>query len=562
MAEKHIKHYLNGATLIYYRQNINSTTDATIGFLCGARKDGKKKGLAHALEHSIFDGFDDVKKEDLYQIFRQTGTVQNAFTSNECIATEFNTPNATFEQILKLNSDMFSKRNFSEYEWKRERKVILQELYMTVDGRRTIENLAEEMKLKDKILGSPETLNQITTKDFTTFADKYFITDNMVISVVSSLPYNEVKRAVENNFINKFPKNSKNKVRIKVKPVKFEDEQIIKDIPYAQSFDIQFMFKGLNGVEKNDLYTRFEDWYFNNFAGKLYERFRVKEPLVYTSSFFNYPVLNSNLKLFAIKTSPNNVNKCIDAMTEILRDVIMKGVTEEDFKLFKEAMLAERARKTNIKTYDATDLFFDYIYGSKPFVRNFFNKLMALKREDVNSYLKRVYGQSKLIVLLSGDIVKGQNMVDVSKYPMNAVSNEKLFKDMLNVDEFYNIDEILDKFRYYQIIGLYDEVEKMKQEHPIDNIEYTGKLPKVKKKDIINAWNKTKKEKQEKIKLLRNQTKSRYSKCILKSYNGELPKVEKEDVIKAIRKTKREQNKQKKLQEEAKLAELEMKKEN
>ena len=30
MAEKHIKRYPNGAVLIYYRQNINSTTDVTI----------------------------------------------------------------------------------------------------------------------------------------------------------------------------------------------------------------------------------------------------------------------------------------------------------------------------------------------------------------------------------------------------------------------------------------------------------------------------------------------------------------------------------------------------
>ena len=75
MAEKHIIKYPNGATLIYYKQNVNSSTDVTIGFLGGASLDGKKTGLAHALEHSFFLGTPELKKEEMYKIFQQTGTV-------------------------------------------------------------------------------------------------------------------------------------------------------------------------------------------------------------------------------------------------------------------------------------------------------------------------------------------------------------------------------------------------------------------------------------------------------------------------------------------------------
>lgn len=502
MAEKHIKKYPNGATLIYYRQNINSTTDVTMGFLSGSRFDGKKTGLAHALEHSIFCGLGDMNERDLYKLFKQTGTIHNAFTNNEVIATTFNTPNKHFEEIFKLDSAMFLKRDFSEVRWQKEKKAILQELYMSLDdeGITSIES-DRSKKPKDYILGSPKTLNMIKAKDLADYADKRFVSDNMVISVVSSLPYNEVKKVVEENFIYKFPSDKRKKIDINVQSYPLKNELIEKDKPYANSFNIQFLFKGLDGVEKNDLMLRFEDWYFNDFAGKLYEKLRLDNQLVYSSSFVSVPVLNSNLKAFVVKTSPQNANRCVEVLTEILREAIKNGVSEKDFELFKQSMLEERARKTNIKTYDSDKLFFDYVYGKKPFVRNFFNKLMDLKREDVNEYLKNVYGKSNLSVLYKGDVIKAQNIKVYEKngllypidktYPINVVSDEQLVKDYRNVHPLYTLEDIIALYKYWDEIQM--EILKLeleeKQKYKLHLNDYSNyKFPKISRKKILKSF--------------------------------------------------------------------------
>lgn len=462
MAEKHIKKYPNGATLIYYRQNINSTTDVTMGFLCGSRFDPKgKEGTAHAVEHSIFNNLiAGMDEPGLYNFFKKTGTIHNAFTTNDVVATTFNTPNKNFEAIFKIDSEMFANHKFNENRWAKERKAILQEIYMVLDEK-GISSLEanRSAKTRDKILGTPYSLNRITAKDLEEYADTRFITDNMIISVVSSLPYNEVKKVVEENFINKFPSNAKRKIDIKKQTYDFESKLNAVDEPYANSFVIEFVFKGLDGVEKNDLMTRFENWYFNEFAGKLYERLRYKNQLVYTSSFLSLPVLNSNLKAFEITTSPENANRCIEVLSEILREAIKNGVSEEDFALFKQAMLEKRARKTNIKTYQSEKLFNDYVYGKKSFVRNFFNKLMSLDRETVNKYLKDVYGKSNLMVAYVGDMAKAQNIKLIGKngvmvpvdhtYPINVVSDEQIVKDYLSINPLYTLDDILILYRYW-----------------------------------------------------------------------------------------------------------------
>lgn len=439
MAEKHIIKYPNGATLIYYRQNINSTTKVTAGFLCGSSKDGKKKGLAHALEHALFHGTSDLTKEETYEIFRETGTSQNAFTGHDYIATEFDCPNSNVEQIFKINGDMLAKQNFDEKEWNRERKVILQELYMTMD----IEGVAGS-----DILGDATTLSKITTQDFIDYKNKYFVTDNMVISVVSSLPFEDIKEYAEKYFIGKFKSNPNNKVTIKKRRMDFHDNEVLADVPNAKSFNILFLLKGYQDVERNDLYTRFENWYFNDFAGKLFKKLRLDQPLVYTANFQNYEVPYLKLKVFNILTSPENVNKCIDAMTDILRDLIEKGISEKDFKLFQETMLAKRERKTNIKTYDSGKLFNDYIYGETPFVKDFFKKLMSLTREDINNYLKEVYGNSQLEVQLNGDILKAENVFDIMANPLvSLLLTNKGFKDLKkNEIPLYTFDQIKRKY--------------------------------------------------------------------------------------------------------------------
>lgn len=505
MAEKHILKYPNGATLIYYKQNVNSTTDVTMGFLCGSDKDGEKKGLAHALEHSIFHGTEEMDEKEMYEIFRQTSTNQNAFTTQDFICTTFNCPNKNVEKVFKINADMLAKQNFKEEDWKKERKVILQELYLSHkdDDSMLIHLTAgnKTVKSSDDLLGNLDTLSAITTQDFVDYKNKYFITDNLVVSVVSSMPYEDVKNMVEQHFINRFPKNEENKVKITKRRYKFKDAEVIKDMPGSETFDITFLLKGHQKVEKNDLFTTFEDWYFNAFAGKLYQKFRIENQLVYSAYFANVEPVGLKLKSFNISTSPENVNKCIDVMTGIFKDIIEKGVTEEEFNAFRETMLAERERKTNLKMHQSSNLFIEYVYGDKIFVKNFFDKLMNLSREEINEYFRKVYTRSMLNVVLKGDMVVAQKLFDISKHPFCAMSSETLTQKLGDTGEpIYDIGEILVK--YNPLIKVLADLEISAKFNFVDTAkEEKLKHPKFKKQiRSVLAANKKRKIAEEKQK--------------------------------------------------------------
>lgn len=455
MAEKHIIKYPNGATFIYYQQNVNSSTDVTIGFLGGASLDEKKLGLAHALEHSFFFGTDKLSKEEIYEKFSQTGTNYNAYTSQDCIAAIFDCPSSSFEQILKIYSDMLINKNISEEEFEREKKVILQELYMTLDNEKydILDYLADKNTYKkgSQILGNFNTLSNLTVKDLVEYKEKNFVTNNMVISVVSNLPYEKVKPLIEKYLIERFPTNMENTVKLKSIKYNFNNRQYLIDMQDKKSFALYFMFKGLKNAEKNELFSYFEDWYFNGFAGELLKNMRLQNPFVYTSNFGNIRLTNLNIKNFSILTSPENVNDCILEFTSILRNLIQNGISEKEFKLFQETMIAERERKTNIKNHNSTNLFSNYIYGEKPFVKGFYEKLMSITRDDINQYFRKVYGNGRLIVECIGDIYKAENRFFLEDYQgYNALTNEAflnfVLEKKLQETPIYGINEILDQF--------------------------------------------------------------------------------------------------------------------
>ena len=401
--EKHIKVYPNGATLVYCKQNTSNTTDVAMGFICGSNRDGNKKGLAHALEHSLFNGTNDMTRDEIHKVLLDTNTDHHGYTNDNFIISTFCCPNPFVEKIIKLNSDMWSCNKYDEHEWKRERKIILQELNIAIDRNDVCDTL-----------GSPITLSKITTQDFIDYKKNNFFTNNMLICVISSLPYNQIKGYFEKYFISKFPTDARKKLAIKPRHYQLKDELTILDTPDYNSFEIRLLFQGLYDNDKNAIYEEFENWYFDGADGKLYENLRLKAPLSYSLGFGSYLQDRSDchIKEFAVITSPKNVQKCIDILCDTIYNLSTNGITDVEFASFKKAMLAKREGKVSAKYDDALDLVLNYTYNNKrPFEVDYFDKVMALTKEDINKYLKTVYKKSNVELRLIGDTAEAQNEI-------------------------------------------------------------------------------------------------------------------------------------------------------
>lgn len=164
--------------------------------------DGKKisapAGIAHFLEHKMFE----LPQRDVSGEFAALGANVNAFTSYDMTAYFFSCTE-NFTQSLRLLLEFVSTPYFPEESVTRELGIIDQEIGMNEDNpdTRIFENLTEKMytrhPIRVPILGTRESLREITPQLLHDCHRAFYTPANMVLCVVGDVEEKEVLSIAE-----------------------------------------------------------------------------------------------------------------------------------------------------------------------------------------------------------------------------------------------------------------------------------------------------------------------------------------------------------------------------
>ena len=151
-------------------------------------------GVAHYLEHKMFDlpGDRDVSAE-----FAAMGAMTNAFTSYDMTAYYFSCTE-NFEGCLKLLLEFVSTPYFTAESVEKERGIIDQEIGMNEDAPDSVifENLMQSVfenhPIRVPILGTSETIREITPEILHTCHEAFYNPANMLLCVVGDVEPEEV----------------------------------------------------------------------------------------------------------------------------------------------------------------------------------------------------------------------------------------------------------------------------------------------------------------------------------------------------------------------------------
>ena len=429
MEKNQIYKFPNGATLIYAPQNVNNITYATIGFSCGAKCDPEDKaGLSHILEHMLFHDTKTVKEEAFQKLIKVTDSKTNAFTSKDCIAFEFNCLNSNFETILKSHSNLVVNRKFDEKMLEKEKKIVLQEKSSSINNSiigMGIDNLTDEdlpfrlvsggdkMTIED-ILGNENSLNNIHAQDLEKYAKKYFVSENLIISISTKLSFEQVKDYCDKYLVSKLKSNPKNIIKCEEPKYTYikQDKMILKDVENKETFDIKFIFKN-NITNRLDSmkYALLEHYIFQDFDGLLMKELRTKRQITYTSYFQEHKFTNFFLKELDILTDYRHAHEALEATIDILKKLVTKGITKADMNGFYIQMMNKKEVKRYAVKYNTTDLFYSHLQGKKIFdKKDIYNAALKISLDEANKYFRDTYGCSNVGIILSGDMYKVSNI--------------------------------------------------------------------------------------------------------------------------------------------------------
>ena len=155
-------------------------------------RDSKKKtypkGIAHFLEHKLFER---ENSEDIMAAFTKLGADSNAFTSFTNTSYLFSTSDNVAE-CLDLLDELVTSFNITEESVERERDIIQQEREMYQDDPdsclffKTLANLYPETPLASDIVGTEDSIEDISLEDLRDNFDEFYTPVNSQIFLVGN----------------------------------------------------------------------------------------------------------------------------------------------------------------------------------------------------------------------------------------------------------------------------------------------------------------------------------------------------------------------------------------
>ena len=405
-----------GETLVYFKHNINNTTEYYAGFYGGSCLD-EIPGTTHYLEHILHQETPNTSHEERAKFVAEHNIRTNAFTSQDFMVFYTDAPNSFLDEAMAMDSEFLFNKTFKKETIDNERPAIEEEINSRKQEAVTfplyLSNSVFGMKFD--LLGTHQDIAKIDKDVLVKYIDENFVAENMFMIVRSNLEFEEIKEKFMKHFAHKAKSDPKKRVLLKkyhYDPMgNFMQIQINNT---QKTVEIDIAYKMTRSSRECDLYTYVEDYVFNNsFHGRLLKKLRTENGLVYSAGFYPVDIVGGmNYSIFTITTSKEKLNRALEVFGEIITDIGKNGITQDELDNLKNKILiAEQDRATGQKNVALENLLVRYLNCDELFYNNQLHKVKDLTLEQVNRHFKKVYNQKDVFMMVAGDI-DYQNMYD------------------------------------------------------------------------------------------------------------------------------------------------------
>ncbi len=184
----------NGLEIIYIPQKSTSVTVQIMVKIGSAIEKPEELGLAHFLEHILFEGTP--KRPNSFLIaneIEKVGGAFNAYTTHERTCYYAKVPKKHFKSTLNVLSDIIQHPLFQKESVEKEKKVVLKEIDMVHDDAHSLQwiELQKELYPNSKSLhptyGTKKIVQNLTPKKIATFFKTYYHPKNITIAIVGEV---------------------------------------------------------------------------------------------------------------------------------------------------------------------------------------------------------------------------------------------------------------------------------------------------------------------------------------------------------------------------------------
>ena len=305
------KTYQNGMKLVVETNPNALSSECLFHFNVGALNEREyEQGYAHFLEHMLSGESTNKRSiKEINQVYLLSGSDLDASTGYDVTEYSFVSLSKDFDKCFEALCEGLFDCAFSEEEFEREKKIILQEHGVEDNFDNLIDNMLA-IHFNDQyprfLEGDKQSIKGANLEMLKEFYKREYIPENLVISVYGNKSFEEVDELVEKHIFSKIdhetPKQKYERKEISA-PIKY-NFYVLNNADMQTSVTIFYPTK----IKNNPISDVFVNS-LNGYGGVLYEKLRLEEPLVYNVSIYTEPAWN--VAILEFQCSNQEVSKCL-----------------------------------------------------------------------------------------------------------------------------------------------------------------------------------------------------------------------------------------------------------
>ena len=392
------KHKLENGLEVLTIKKDTQISSINVGIKVGSLNESKdEKGISHFIEHMMFKGTTKRGFEKLNDDLESLGGEYNAYTDYSITVYSISCLEEELGNAIELLGDMVTNSVFLKEEIEKERGVILAEMKASMDS---VENLSfkrvneiafEKSCLRYDVAGTEKNVKKFTRKDLISYYEKHYIPNNTLITMVSSLEYEEALEKIKENFGHWQAKEA-----IAVEIID-EQNKTIRKTTHKKNIElstIMYLFTFYDLEKDLELPLRILNHRLGESSNSLLFR-EVREIRGLAYDIYSHLDMTNHIKSLYIYTAvaEEDVNKTIEAINEILEGVKEKKIEIGD----RDLDIMKKVHKTAvISTLDDSSELCSYILNQ------------SIEDEDIYEFL---HDMERINNITSDEIYEAANKV-------------------------------------------------------------------------------------------------------------------------------------------------------
>ncbi len=338
----------SGLTVLLEPVNDVASISAGLWIKSGSRNENLSQyGYAHFVEHMLFKGTSNHTALDIAKEIDRVGGQHNAATNREYTCYYINVVSDYLELAIRMLADMYHNSLFDKKELDKEKNVIIEEIRMYEDTPDEfihdifIENMFTGHPLSHPILGTIEGIDRSTRDLVYGFYDQHYRDDNSIFVIAGSFDEPRARELVDTYFTKGVRNGKPLAASEPTPPERISVNHIEKNLE-----QVHFCL-GTEGIKRSDsrrwaLYS-LSTILGGNMSSRLFQNVRENKGICY--SIYSFHSSYSDYGIFGIycATSPDKFEKAVELIVDECRDVLEKGISEDelqDAKTFMKGSLA------------------------------------------------------------------------------------------------------------------------------------------------------------------------------------------------------------------------------